>query len=104
MACHEQLTLIIGSEFQHLLAFPLEQIFWRDLSTARVLKISAIVQGLRGGSLAEEAVQTMQSMPVYSMLSNASSIVETLRAIPEVVLDLKLDEASQKTLQISCPS
>ena len=51
-----------------------------------------MVQAVRGGLLAEEALQSLESLPVFTVLSAASDIVETLRGIPEVVVRLKLAE------------
>ena len=50
------------------------------------------MQTVRGGLLAEEALQSMESLPVYRVLTAASEIVDTLRSIPEVVVRIKLDE------------
>ena len=52
-------------------------------------------QGVREVSLGEEALHAIEHTPVYSMLPNASAIVQTLREIPELVVETKLREVSQ---------
>ena len=51
-----------------------------------------MTQSGRAGLLVEEALQSMQNLPVYEVLSAATQIAETLRSIPEVVVKLKLEQ------------
>ncbi len=52
------------------------------------------MQAAHGGLLAEEALQTAENLPIYSVLTDASEIVQTLRNIPEAVVKEKLNEVS----------
>lgn len=51
-----------------------------------------MMQSGRAGLLVEEALQSMENLPVYEVLSAATQIPETLRSIPEVVVKLKLEQ------------